>query len=55
MDVNNPFHFAIANGTPVAERAKVPGHIAETFGVRGRIEFVRRDSQMRLYRVIAGK
>ncbi len=49
-DYNIPFYFAVSRAASRADRENIPAHISETFGIKGRIEFVRAESTFRLYR-----
>lgn len=51
-DSKYPFYFAIPHDAPRETRAGVPSHVATTYGVPGRVEFVGRDEQLRLYRIV---
>lgn len=54
--MNNPypFHFALTPTTPLDVRENALRHIEETYGVRGRVEFVRAEPAFRLYRIVDG-
>lgn len=51
---NDPFYFAIKDGTPTIERAQVPANIRSQFGINGgSIFFVRDEPGFRLYKIAA--
>ena len=45
------FHFAVPAGATIASREDALAHIASTFGIRGKVHFVRAEPKFRLYKI----
>ena len=52
MQKHLPFYFAIPTGASIESREQAPQHVADTFRVSGRVEFVRAEPTFRLYRIV---
>lgn len=53
MKYNDPFYFALPRGARQHHLGEALAHIADQFGIQGRVEFVRRELAFDLFKVTA--
>jgi hypothetical protein len=49
---NDPFYFALPSGTSLGAARRAVAHIEQGFGVRGRVEVVRKELAFTLLRIV---
>ena len=50
-EYNDPFYFALPHGVRLSDARSAVKHIGEAFGVRGRVEVVRKELAFTLLRI----